>query len=220
MRGEVSAEAFDFATEYEYLTEYERENPKEPSRWKYYVHLTFETPVVCHSGVTLIGSRMDTDIHLNTCRLSFYGTILHCPPTSASSSSSSSSSVSLSANLWPINLKLMTTKMRKGRVDRVSDDHLLIGTDLFKKETDITKFDGMKVRLLFGERVLLGKIEGSFGKTGKFKVRVSEGGLVGLWEKRKGGEGEKEKEEEKEDFGVIVLEFRKMMRMKDHKMYQ
>ena len=38
-----------------------------------YVLLKFETPVTCPPGSLLIGSRFDTDIHSNTCRLAFHG---------------------------------------------------------------------------------------------------------------------------------------------------
>ena len=45
----------------------------------------------------------------------------------------------------------------------------MICKGLFKKETNMDMFNGLKVSLSSGEK---GIIEGSFGQSGKFKVRV------------------------------------------------
>jgi len=52
-------------------------------------------------------------------------------------------------------------------VERVQDDHTLIGKNLFRPGTDMTPFFGMKVRV--GEGGPTGKIDSTFGKA-KFKV--------------------------------------------------
>lgn len=52
---------------------------------------------------------------------------------------------------------------------QVSDDYTVIGRNLFKKETNLQLFVGLKVTLSTGER---GVIEGGFGQSGKFKVRI------------------------------------------------
>ena len=227
--------SFDFEKEYDYVVEYERENPKNPSNRQYFAYLEFETPLVCDTGVTLIGSRMDTDIHKNTCRLAFNGTILSNPVLSSEAgpaSSSSTSSSSSSSLPWPKALKVVTPKVREGKVDRIQDDTLLIGTGLFKKETDLGKFTGMKVRIVFpveeGQVEFLGTIEGGFGKSGKIKVRVLKGGLMKLQsgKEEKGGAGGKKGKgggasgEGGGRGGIIYLEFKKMMKVKDNKMYQ
>jgi selenocysteine-specific elongation factor len=196
-----SAQPLSFEKEYKYLVEYERTNPKTDHR-TIYAYLTFETPLVCHPGAIVIGSRMDADVNQNSCRLAFHGNILQ-------------NVNELSPNGWPVGLKVMTNKERRGRVDRINDDYVLIGVGLFKKETDLSKFDGMKVTVQYGELRLAGRIEGAFGKTGKFKVRIPSGGLQAAANSAKG-----KSDSGVDDFGVIILGFKKMMRIKDNKMYQ
>lgn len=52
---------------------------------------------------------------------------------------------------------------------QVTDDYSVIGRNLFKKETNLQLFVGLKVTLSTGES---GVIEGGFGQSGKFKIRV------------------------------------------------
>eukprot|EP01113_Clastostelium_recurvatum_P045101 TRINITY_DN7700_c0_g1_i2.p3 TRINITY_DN7700_c0_g1~~TRINITY_DN7700_c0_g1_i2.p3 ORF type:complete len:111 (-),score=25.01 TRINITY_DN7700_c0_g1_i2:959-1291(-) len=66
------------------------------------------------------------------------------------------------------------TKCKQGIIERVQDEYTLIGKDLFKRETDMNMFVGMKVTLEDGR---VGAIESSFGKSGKFKATFREGGL-------------------------------------------
>ena len=116
--------------------------------------LTFEQPITCPVDSLYIASRFDTDIHQNTCRLAFHGRLIH-----------------------PINLeqdpgafkrvKAFKMKQREGTVERVQDANTVIGKGMFKKETDLTMFTGMKVWTNRGE---MGTIEGGFGKSGKYKV--------------------------------------------------
>lgn len=54
--------------------------------------------------------------------------------------------------------------------DQVTDDYTVIGKNLFKKETNLQLFVGLKVTLSSGET---GVIEGGFGQSGKIKIRVS-----------------------------------------------
>lgn len=51
----------------------------------------------------------------------------------------------------------------------MTDDYTVIGRSLFKKETNLQLFVGLKVMLSTGET---GVIEGGFGQSGKFKIRV------------------------------------------------
>lgn len=57
----------------------------------------------------------------------------------------------------------------QGTVERLQDKSTVIVRNLVKKETDISKFERLRVTLSTGE---LGFIEGSFGKSGKIKVRI------------------------------------------------
>lgn len=52
---------------------------------------------------------------------------------------------------------------------QVIDDHSVIGRSLFKKETNIQLFVGLKVHLSTGE---LGVIDSAFGQSGKFKIHI------------------------------------------------
>lgn len=54
-------------------------------------------------------------------------------------------------------------------LERYVDGHSAVGKGLFKKETDISQFVGLRVRTEAGEE---GTIQSSFGKSGKFKVSV------------------------------------------------
>uniref|UniRef100_G1KXB6 Eukaryotic elongation factor, selenocysteine-tRNA specific n=1 Tax=Anolis carolinensis TaxID=28377 RepID=G1KXB6_ANOCA len=55
---------------------------------------------------------------------------------------------------------------------KLCDDYSVIGRSLFKKETNIQIFVGLKVKLSTGEE---GLIEGGFGQSGKFKIRIPDG---------------------------------------------
>lgn len=60
---------------------------------------------------------------------------------------------------------------------QVTDDYTVIGRNLFKKETNLQLFVGLKVTLSTGET---GVIEGGFGQSGKFKIRV-QGETYTMW---------------------------------------
>uniref|UniRef100_A0A4W2DU13 Eukaryotic elongation factor, selenocysteine-tRNA specific n=1 Tax=Bos indicus x Bos taurus TaxID=30522 RepID=A0A4W2DU13_BOBOX len=86
---------------------------------------------------------------------------------------------------------------------KVLDDHSVIGRSLFKKETNIQLFVGLRVQLSTGE---LGVIDSAFGQSGKFKVHVP-GGLSpeskkiltsALKKRGRAGRGEAAKPEEAE----------------------
>ncbi len=60
--------------------------------------------------------------------------------------------------------------MKEGVVERKHDEMTVIGKALFKKETNMDLFVGLKVTLSTGET---GVIEGSFGQSGKFRIRLA-----------------------------------------------
>ncbi|KAM9592215.1 selenocysteine-specific elongation factor isoform 2-T2 [Trichechus inunguis] len=121
----------------------------------------FEKLVTCPRLCLMIGSRLDTDIHSNTCRLAFHGTLLH-----------GLEDKNYAESVLP-RLKVYKLKHKQGLVERVMDDYSVIGRSLFKKETNIQLFVGLKVHLSTGE---LGVIDSAFGQSGKFKVHIP-GGL-------------------------------------------
>ncbi|XP_075893142.1 selenocysteine-specific elongation factor isoform X2 [Nelusetta ayraudi] len=122
--------------------------------------LEFERPVTCPSLSLVIGSKLDTDIHANACRLAFHGRLLL-----------GFEDKSYGETALP-RLRIYKTKHKEGQVERVADDYTVIGRSLFKKETNLQLFLGLKVTLSTGET---GVIEGGFGQSGKFKIRVPDG---------------------------------------------
>uniref|UniRef100_A0A8C6BS44 Selenocysteine-specific elongation factor n=1 Tax=Monodon monoceros TaxID=40151 RepID=A0A8C6BS44_MONMO len=117
----------------------------------------FEKPVTCPRLCLVIGSRLDTDIHANTCRLAFHGILLH-----------GLEDKNYAESALP-RLRVYKLKHKHGIVERVMDDYSVIGRSLFKKETNIQLFVGLKVHLSTGE---LGVIASAFGQSGKFKVHI------------------------------------------------
>ncbi|XP_063662274.1 selenocysteine-specific elongation factor isoform X7 [Pan troglodytes] len=117
----------------------------------------FEKPVTCPRLCLVIGSRLDADIHTNTCRLAFHGILLH-----------GLEDRNYSDSFLP-RLKVYKLKHKHGLVERAMDDYSVIGRSLFKKETNIQLFVGLKVHLSTGE---LGIIDSAFGQSGKFKIHI------------------------------------------------
>jgi selenocysteine-specific elongation factor len=120
--------------------------------------IELESTIVCQLQSILIGSRLDTDIHANTCRLAFYGDVLD----------GFTDSDYLNKDI-PNKLRIYKQKEKIGFIDRLVDNQTIIGKDLFQKETNINAFVNFKVELNpTGDQ---GFIESSFGQSGKFKVR-------------------------------------------------
>jgi selenocysteine-specific elongation factor len=120
--------------------------------------IELESTIACQLQSILIGSRLDTDIHANTCRLAFYGDVLD----------GFTDSDYLNKDI-PNKLRIYKRKEKIGFIDRFVDSQTIIGKDLFQKETNINAFVNFKVELNpTGEQ---GFIESSFGQSGKFKVR-------------------------------------------------
>lgn len=133
-----------------------------------YLHwamLEFHTPVFCPLDSLVIGSRLDAvdSGSSSSCRLAFSGRLvekLSDPPRDAT------------------RLRLYTPKERQGVVSRLGDPHRreddgkvvryeVFGSDLFKAETNMKPFVGMKLITTKGE---IGEIKSSFGTSGKFRV--------------------------------------------------
>jgi selenocysteine-specific elongation factor len=160
---------FDFNKEYCFVDQFESATTTDDATDKasqskinrYYVLIDFvETnashPVLCAPNSVLIGSKLDTDIHLNQCRIAFYGHVLHA-------------FTDKDYRNELVKLKVFKEKFKEGVVERMADAYTVIGKSLFKKETNLDLFVGLKVTLSTGE---LGIIEGNFGQSGKFKIRI------------------------------------------------
>ncbi|XP_055069320.2 selenocysteine-specific elongation factor [Misgurnus anguillicaudatus] len=196
-----SQDSFSFAWEFHHLDEYltcqaEGEG-REPQQWAL---LEFERPVTCPPLCLVIGSRLDSDIHGNTCRLAFHGKLLE-----------GFEDKNYTETALP-RLKISKNKQKEGAVERVTDDYTVIGRNLFKKETNLQLFVNLKVTLSTGET---GTIEGGFGQSGKIKIRIPEGlkeetkQLLSSTSKKKGKGGTKNEspksEETKHDSQPVTI---------------
>eukprot|EP01087_Luapelamoeba_hula_P016087 TRINITY_DN4913_c1_g1_i2.p1 TRINITY_DN4913_c1_g1~~TRINITY_DN4913_c1_g1_i2.p1 ORF type:complete len:292 (-),score=46.03 TRINITY_DN4913_c1_g1_i2:34-909(-) len=115
--------------------------------------LLFERPVACPARSLYIASKLDTDIHTKQCRLAFHGKLI--------------------AAVDDIQkLRVYKVKERSGTMERIADPYTIISKGLFKRQTDLDLFLGLRVRRTSNGAV--GVIDSSFGKTGKFKVRFND----------------------------------------------
>jgi len=151
---------FDFSKEYQYEEIYNNSESVDTTPRDKYVLLQFETSVPVVPNCIVIGSKLDSDINANICRLAFHGKALK-----------TFTNKDYSKTDLP-NLKIYKDKQKEGIVERASNEYEVIVKDLIKKETNLELFTGLKVELSTGEK---GVIEGSFGQSGKIKVRVMEG---------------------------------------------
>lgn len=176
--------AFSWGEDYLYAEELRDTRDSPPgTQWAL---LEFDHPITVPLGSIVIGSRLDADINVNQCRLAFHGKLLEVVDTN-------------DAEQMKL-LQVYKPKRREGRVDRVQDAQTLLGKDLFKKETDMSQFIGMQI---VDDQGNAGKIEGAFGKSGKFKIHFPEANF----EAGKKGQGQPSK---------LFLDFRKYL-FKDKK---
>ncbi|KAK7082836.1 hypothetical protein SK128_000536 [Halocaridina rubra] len=182
--------------------------------------LEFERPTQILPSSVLIGSKLDMDVHTNMCRLAFQGKVLEVF-TDKNYHMSQLSAV-----------KVCKNKSKDGVVERVLNENEVIVKNLLKKDTNIQLFLGFKVLLSTGEE---GMIDGTFGQSGKLKIRIS-GGLKDttktLLEKNFTGGRKKGKantvqqpslalkETEGSQFVNVTLSFKKFVFSNDKKMIQ
>lgn len=145
---------FDFETEYQYEDMIIENDNKD-----YFVLLEFEHPVLIYDGMLIIALKLDTE-QTNACRLAFYGHV----------AVRNSSVDKASHDQFLSRLKIYKQKSREGNVQRIVNESEVIVENLFKKETDRSKFERMKCQLSTGES---GIIVGSFGQSAKVKVQFS-----------------------------------------------
>jgi len=177
--------------------------------------LEFEKPVTCSKNSLVIGSRLDTDINLNTCRLAFHGNLLEVAKDKDYQQT------------FLQKLKIFKTKSKEGVVERMIDDNSVIVKSLFKKETNLQTFLNLRVKLSTGED---GVIEGSFGQSGKIKVWLKDGlseqakNQLGLAQKKRGkGKQDAKSQEQSEEIAEkikVALEFKKYIFDTKHKIIQ
>ena len=153
-----SAAHSDFNWDNEYQHE-DMFNDAQDNQRNVFALIEFEHSVMVHEDMLLIGSKLDTE-QTNVCRLAFHGKILM----------KHASSDRNYQQTFLHNLKVFKTKSREGTVQRVVNDYEVITANLFKKETDRSKFIGMKCQLSSGE---CGTIAGSFGQSSKVRIQLT-----------------------------------------------
>jgi selenocysteine-specific elongation factor len=126
-------------------------------RFLLYALLELETPLLASAHAMIIGSKLDTDLEANMCRIAFHGTII----------------ASYQIKDLAARLRIFRKKTRVGRIERVVDNYTLLVKDLFKKETNVNLFIGKTVVIKATGNI--GKIDAAFGKSGKVKVHFSNG---------------------------------------------
>lgn len=149
------AAAFTFDTEYAFQEELrgaetpapgEAAPPPPPPQWAL---LTFDAPVLAPPNARFIGSRLDFDSNANTCRLAMHGCL--------------AAAVDASDPKALARLKVIRHKQREGAVERWADAHTAIGRGMFKKDSDISRFENLRVTTAAGD---VGVLQGAFGKSG------------------------------------------------------
>lgn len=148
--------AFDIEGKYQFVESIELDGFDDVKYDKYFVLLHFESPIYAINNSIVIASKLDMDIHKNTCRLAFWGRLLHYSKEKD----------------FLNNVHIYNYKQKTGIIDRIVDGYNIIVKNMFKKETDLAKFVNMNVQLDNGD---IGKIESAFGQSGKVKVYISQG---------------------------------------------
>ena len=137
-----------------YLFEYETELGTGEDK-QFFAVLKMDSPI-CEPlpGGLIIGSKFDLDCNTKQCRIGFFGYVECIEP-----------------ELSPSWVKVCKGKKKTGEVERVVDEYTAIGMNMFSKQTDIGKFEGLWVKVE-GSRA---QIVSSFGKSGKFKLSFPDG---------------------------------------------
>jgi selenocysteine-specific elongation factor len=73
------------------------------------------------------------------------------------------------------NLRVYKNKTKQGEVDRIVDQYTVVVRNLFRKETDLHPFVGLRVvaHPTGSNETYVGTIDGPFGTTGKIKVKFT-----------------------------------------------
>ena len=183
------SDGLDMSREYLYLDSLSAESKDK----KCFALLEFERMVPLLPDCILIGSRLDADININMCRLAFHGQVRWQPQDKENYIKTELSK-----------LKVYKYKTRNGIVERASNEQEVIVKDLFKKETNVDLFRGLTAVFSSGEK---GTIEGSFGQSGKVKVRVMEG--LSKETLARVGTGKKKSEQQSGDPVSITVTFKR-----------
>jgi selenocysteine-specific elongation factor len=112
---------FKYDDEYEYQKCLIRPTDETPAPKSQYALLEFERPVTVIPNSLVLGSKLDTDIQSNVCRLSFHGSLLDF-----------FTDPKYSEKNLP-QLRLFKNKRKEGVVERAQNEYEVIARSLFKK---------------------------------------------------------------------------------------
>lgn len=152
---------FNFEDEYLYCSSLNDPSQEEsqPSGHQFAL-IEFEKPIFIVPDSLFISSKLDMDVNSNSCRIAFYGKVLE-----------TFSDKNYTQTMLP-KLKIYKNKYKIGILDRVVNEREVVCKDMFKKETRLDLFTGLKVVLDTGEN---GVINGCFGQSGKIRVSIPQG---------------------------------------------
>lgn len=142
-------DSFNLENIYEFVQETNDSNTTE----NLFCLLEFESPPLAVNSSLVIGSKLDIDEKSSLCRIAFFGRLEH-----------------FWTNGGIENLRIFRNKRKEGRIQRFVNENELIVQNLFKKECDPKLYLNKKIYLSTGES---GFLDGSFGQTGKIRVRFS-----------------------------------------------
>ncbi|EFA75193.1 Selenocysteine-specific elongation factor [Heterostelium album PN500] len=146
---------FNSKLEYSYLDSLNATGQEYPVGSQYAL-LTFEHPVLCPLNSVIIGSKLDVNLDTSSCRIAFHGELVEGIDVT-------------NKQLLNNHLHIYKIKAKEGQIERIHSESTLIGKNIFGKDTDLSKFIGMKV--IFDNGVV-GLLESGFGKTGKVKITL------------------------------------------------
>ncbi|KAF4732001.1 hypothetical protein FOZ63_032250 [Perkinsus olseni] len=130
---------------------------------QYYALIELDRPIIACEGSVIIASRLDKEYDASSssyCRLAFYGVVSKTYKTVDGAGSGRD------------DLSIIKWKYKEGVLERCvhtadDDTTTYIVKNMFKKETDLTPFIGMKV--IHKSSGITGVIDSRFGKSGKVK---------------------------------------------------
>lgn len=192
-------ESFDTFQEYEYLEELNGDTKIR----EVFALIQLQGTIAATSNSLLIASKLDTDINSNSCRIAFSGHVEKI----------FTNKDYVEKELREV--KVFKMKSKEGIVERYTHQDEVIVRNLFKKETKLELFNGLKVKLSSGEE---GIIDGSFGQSGKIKVRVPNG--IQDFEAKSKGKKKENKTNGNQDVVKVTLNFKRFMFEKNKKIIQ
>eukprot|EP00887_Chlorella_sp_A99_P002875 scaffold6.g2875.t1 len=159
---------------------------QEPHYGPQWCYLRFSQPVTAPADSLVIGAKLDADLQGTACRLAFYGRLCAVPAAAPAAAGPGGAAPPAAQqqrqeHADPLQRQLRIYKARKGclikqregSIERMEPDGCTaICRSMFQKETDLSLFAGegcrsMEVAASGGAR---GRIEGGFGKSGKFRA--------------------------------------------------